>query len=113
MKVSMKILCLLLAATAGFAETRVSIGINVGGGYGYYPPPPASVYVYETPCPGPGYVWVPGYWYGVGPRYSWRHGYWAPPRYGDLHRGGRRRAPLMYRGYDRHGYRSGRRGYRP
>lgn len=125
MKASMTVLILLLAATAGFAQTRVSIGIHVGDGYGYYPPPPPPVYVYEPPCPGPGYVWVSGYWYGVRPRRSWHQGYWAPPRHhgfyksqGHLHYdswGGRYRGDDDHdwrRGPDRDDHRSGRRGHR-
>jgi hypothetical protein len=74
---------LLLAASSVFGATGVFFGIGVGGGgyrSGYYAaPPPVAAYV--TPRPGPGYVWVPGYWAGIGPRLHWRAGYWAPPRY--------------------------------
>ena len=131
MKVRFSILILLMAAISAAAKTRVSVGIHVGDGYGYYPPPPAPFYVYQPACPGPGYVWVPGYWYGSSPGYSWRQGYWAPPGYRSFprgrgyryydSRGARYQAPVKYRGYDdhggrrgrgRHGYWSGRGGYR-
>ncbi|HEX8984492.1 MAG TPA: hypothetical protein VF767_03640 [Bryobacteraceae bacterium] len=90
------LILLLLAASAMFAATRVSVGVYVGGGYG-----PAY---YAAPCPGPDYVWVPGYWTSVGPRPYWSEGYWAPPRYRGWYHGRR------YRGYGRydrfeHGYR--------
>lgn len=131
MKAKMTLFILLLAASSAIAETHVSIGVHVGGGYGYYPPPPPPVYVYEPACPGPDYVWVPGYWYGIGPRYSWRAGYWAAPGYARWYRSpgysgygswrGGYRTPARYRandvrywgrGSEGHGRRFSQRGYR-
>ena len=93
----------LLAGSALFAETHVSIGIGLGG----YAPPPAVV-AYAPPCPGPGYTWVDGYWDSYGPRRHWHSGYWARPRFGRGYRMDRGYSENRYRGeenrYDRNPY---------
>lgn len=77
---------MLLASSAAFARSHVSIGIgvNVGPAYGGYyvaPPPPPPPVMYAPPMPAPGYVWVPGYYAYSGSRYVWNNGYWnRPPR---------------------------------
>lgn len=107
---------LLLAGTALFARTHVSIGIGIGGyypyGYGYYGPPPvyyAPPPVYYAPppvypvYPVYGNVWIPGYYYPVGPRRVWRSGYWAARPYaGAVWASPRFYGGRYYRGYWRH-----------
>ena len=98
------IVALLLASSAMFARSRVSIAVGVGGfgvpavaGYyapapAYYPPAPAyvppvpvaPVYappVYAAPYAAPGYRWIAGYWYFSGGHRLWRPGYWGRPHY--------------------------------
>jgi len=81
---------LLLAGSALFARTFVSVGVGVGR---YYPPPP----VYAAPAAA---VWIPGYYYPVGARWAWRAGYWEHPPYA----GARWVAPRYYGGRYYRGY---------
>ncbi len=67
---------MLLAGSAMFAETRLSIGVGFGEhGGGYYQSAP--YYASNIPpCPGPGYTWVDGYWSQDYGRRVWVDGYW-------------------------------------
>src|SRR6202000_3059924 len=86
----MKTKLLLAAALVGAASLSAQAGVHFGFSFGLPLPPlpvvtgaaPAPVFVapsYCAPqavvaapaCPGPDYVWVPGYWNGIGHDRVW------------------------------------------